>query len=311
MLRNVMRVADLPNDVLYDLFRSADALRSGVCAVRHRTAQWQPQVVDGCVLATLFFEPSTRTRLSFESAMRRLGGEVISACDSNSLSVSKGESLADTIEAVSYLADVIVVRSTQPLYEWHNSDKFRVPVINAGDGGNNHPTQALLDAYTLWRHNGCSNVHAVPQNKTFGIVGDVEKSRTIRSFIELFSRDQSNQFILFDSTGRGAKFAGTTRYDDIWHATTQEEFEAYMPRMDCLYLNRVQKERHASEVNGSFVLTEKHLMTLKGTCAVLNPGPRREELPVELSHYGSVKMWEQVENGLYVRMALLKYLLAR
>ena len=313
MLKNVLRVGQVPNDVLYDLFRSAEALRMASYATRHGTARWERQVGEGRVMATLFFEPSTRTRLSFESGMKRLGGEVISASDSSSLSLSKGESLADTIEAVSRLADLIVVRATQPTYEWFEGGEeasCRVPVVNAGDGGNNHPTQAMLDAYTVWRHEG-QPAEAVPKNKRFGVVGDLEKSRTIRSFIELFSRSQSNQFILFDSTGRGWNYKGGTRYDDIWHMKTQQEFEDMLPDLDYLYLNRVQTERHAGEMKGHFALTDKHIRSMKNRAVVLNPGPRREELPVHLSDYAQVKMWSQVENGMYLRMALIKKLLSQ
>lgn len=317
-MSHILTSAQLTNDDLSALFHSAEAMRGAALAVKGGAAEWKRQVPTGTVLATLFFEPSTRTRLSFESAMKRLGGEVISATGSDSLSVSKGETLADTIEAVSRLADVIVVRSTQPIHEWFSCScwgGFRVPVINAGDGGNNHPTQALLDAYTIWRHRGECRPdaidHVIPCNKVFGIVGDIEKSRTIRSFIEVFSRNQSNRFILFDSTGRGAKFHNWNRFDDIQHVDTEDHFVAHMQNMDILYLNRVQKERHVESVKGHFVLSHSHLQKLKPTCLVLNPGPRQEEIPVLLDYNPAVKMWEQVENGLYVRMALLKKVLGR
>lgn len=313
MFNNVLYVASLSSDMMVDMFRTADAMRDAATACRHRTADWKRLVPEGAVMATLFFEPSTRTRLSFESAMHRLGGNVISACGEDALSCAKGESLADTIQAVSNYADVLVVRSSQPTSEWFkggDSHYCRSFVINAGDGENHHPTQALLDAYTIWRHNGCTG-KAIPAGRTFGIVGDLDKSRTIRSFVEMFKREQSNQFILYDSTGRQAKFRAGTRYDDIWHVSSLEEFEAQMPKMDYLYLNRVQKERHASStaLDSTFVLTEKHLGSLKSRCLILNPGPRRDELPAHLDNWGAVRMWEQVENGLYVRMALLRKIL--
>jgi aspartate carbamoyltransferase catalytic subunit len=294
------------------LFNTADGMRS-VC---YGSIKSEAQ---GKVLATLFFEPSTRTRLSFEAAMLRLGGRVISAPDSQNLSVVKGESLMDTIETVAQYADVIAVRSTQPFDDWYDWSyqtstlaESKVSIINCGDGPHNHPTQALLDAYTLWRHFGFDSrepLGRVPQ--IHGIVGDLAHSRTIRSYIQLMSRQQRHTFYCYDSTGEGKKVPGLDIISDVQYVDL-EEFDDLSPNFDVLYLNRVQCERWAGDrTKSTYILTGHRRNRLKDYCAVLNPGPRKEELPVEADADRRVKMWEQVQNGLYLRMALLSWLLER
>jgi aspartate carbamoyltransferase catalytic subunit len=243
-----------------------------------------PNLLQGKVMATLFFEPSTRTRLSFESAMIRLGGSVITANDESS-SLMKGESISDTIRTVSEYADVIVVRCNKPISEW---GLCSCPVINAGDGKNNHPTQALLDTYTINRKH-------VPRNLKIGISGDMQNSRTINSFYDMLTMD--NQIFPYDSAKQTETFLSL------------KDFEEMLPELHVLYLNRVQRERHENVPENTFVLSEKHLNSMREDAIILNPGPRKEELPDHALNDPRVKFWEQVKNGLYIRMALLSHIL--
>lgn len=241
--------------------------------------------IENKVMATLFFEPSTRTRLSFESAMLRLGGNVITTNDESS-SLMKGESISDTIRTVSEYADVIVVRCDQPISRWGTVD---VPVINAGDGIYNHPTQALADLYAIYqaKQRVSSDVLKV------GIAGDIENSRTIRSFSEIMELD-GHEVFLYDSA----------------HKEGLAEFEAMLPDLDVLYLNRVQTERrkHGKEHSTSyFRLGERHLSVMKADAIILNPGPRLEEMPEHLTD-PRIMFWDQVRNGLYIRMAILRHI---
>lgn len=291
----------------------AEAMRGYTFALRHSMKGYGCETCENCVLATLFFEPSTRTRLSFESAMIRLGGKVISASDSNNLSLTKGESLSDTLTAVSYYADVIAVRASVPFKDWFPSDLkcFRVPIINAGDGSFNHPTQALLDAYTIWRHYGFSQkAPFVSQPLVHCIVGDLAKSRAIKSYLELMTRQNNHTFNLYDNTGQGNKVENLPAMDNV-NYLTRNQLEHDISGVDVLYLNRIQSERWGGKesTGDEFMLTGNHIMKMKNFAMVLNPGPRREELPVHLTNQNCIKMWDQVENGVFLRMAILRKLL--
>jgi len=244
-----------------------------------------PNLLQGKIMATLFFEPSTRTRLSFESAMIKLGGSVVTVNDESS-SLMKGETLSDTIRTVSEYADVIVVRCNKPISEWGECD---CPVINAGDGKDNHPTQALLDTYTI-------NQYEIPRNLKIGISGDMQNSRTINSFYDMLTLD--NQIFPYDSA---KQTEGTF--------LSLKDFEEILPELHVLYLNRVQRERHEIVPKNTFVLSEKHLNSMREDAIILNPGPRREELPDHALNDSRVKFWDQVRNGLCIRMALLHHIL--
>ena len=296
-----MRTVKEMRDVADAIFQDAKNLKHLDLACKAGMTDWNQFDARGKMMATLFFEPSTRTRLSFESAMKRLGGDVITANDESS-SLMKGETMEDTLKTVSCFADLLVVRSPEPEASWGSPG---CPVINAGDGGNSHPTQALLDAFTIWEQKGQKSL-------TIGVVGDLKHSRTIKSLVEYMSSG-ATEFIAFDSTGQGNKLGPNPGfYDNVsqrCHTRNDlKEFEVFMPRFDVLYLNRVQNERHDKAVGWStFILDRKYLNNLRPDCLILNPGPRQEEMP----HLNDdrIKMWEQVENGFYVRMALLRNLL--
>lgn len=255
--------------------------------------------MSGKIMSTLFFEPSTRTKLSFESAMIRLGGNCISA-DSKGSSILKGESMNDTIMTVSQYSDVIVIRTSDNADHWYDKDiKCNSHIINAGNGGSDHPTQALLDAYTIWKRNFNLN-----KKLKIAIVGDLEQSRTISSFIEIMSR-YSSKFYLFNSTSHPSK-----RYENLKNVQFLDNvgFENILPHVDVLYTNRVQKERWSLDVSKNFVLTHEHLDSLNKKALIMNPGPRKEELPAEFDSDKRVVFFEQAKNGMFIRMALLEWL---
>lgn len=308
--------ADSVNHKLPELFQEAEALRGIKDGIDLGLCQMKPTGCENKVMATLFFEPSTRTRLSFETAMHRLGGKVISATDSQNLSLAKGESQFETLQTVSMMADIIVVRGFKS-EEWNENVIRRVPIINAG-GRYNHPTQALLDAYTLWRHYlsiGRQSKYLVYPEGSMKhlVVGDLGNSRTIHSYISLMKSRFDHEFYIYDATGRNNAVPGMTPNTHIIQLTNKDEVEKCLPDMDVVYLNRVQKERHAAgtEFNTMpvFEMTERHLDRMKPTALVLNPGPCQEELPSSLFDHPKVKVNEQVENGVYVRMALLRQVL--
>ena len=296
-----MRTVEELRDIALELFVDAEKLRKLDQACRVGMAEWTPNDAYGKIMATLFFEPSTRTRFSFETAMKRLGGRVITANDETS-SLMKGESMVDTLETVACFADLLVVRSS----EHHNTWGWpECVVINAGDGCNSHPTQALLDAYTIWRYKGQLSP------LTIGIVGDLACSRSISSLVK-FLYPGANCFMGHDSGGNDGKLIEPIPHQTKCHTYNDiERFEEMMPQFDVLYLNRVQQERH-SDVSGpsTFSLSRKHLRILKPDCLILNPGPRREEMPADIKD-PRIKMLEQVENGLYVRMALLRHIFSQ
>ncbi len=257
------------------------------------------------VMGTMFLEPSTRTRWSFESAMAKLGGHVISSeSGKHTSALAKGETLSDTMKVVSQYVDVLVVRSPDPMTEWMTVGPMGLPyfelpckIINAGDGHNEHPTQALTDLVTIY-----SKLGKVEKLK-IGVIGDLERSRTIHSFISLMSR-YDNEFVVY---GGLSKFEWDGYPNDV--QPCDNELQVIYDDLDVLYLNRIQAERWAEgSAPEPFILTEDHLDALPKTCIVMNPGPRREELPAELDSDPRIVYFEQARNGLYARMALLEYL---
>jgi len=269
------------------------------------------QTLKNKVLASVFLEPSTRTRLSFEAAMCRLGGKVITVADGKMSSAMKGETLYDTLMTVGQYADGIVVRNPEALGAPSRWANLPCPIINAGDGANHHPTQALLDAYTIWKHKGTLEYLKIC------VVGDLENSRAIRSFVDLMGRNASNVIFSFNSLEDKQlpkRFGASAQ---IHHLGNQEEFDHHLPEFDVLYLNRVQTERHLDRVDGlatllfagfafgSFRLNLSHMSSLKRDALVMNPGPRLQELPPDFDNDPRVVFFEQARNGVAARMAVL------
>ncbi len=261
-------------------------------------------------LATLFFEPSTRTRMSFEAAMYELGGHVISMTDGASSSASKGESVADTAKIVSCYADIIAMRHPKEGAALVAAKNATVPVVNAGDGGHCHPTQTLADLLTIWRGFGRFS------NLTVGLCGDLKFGRTVHSLIGALSRYQGIKFILISP--EELRLPGYVRGDVLDKCgipyTETKSLEDALPELDILYMTRVQRERFFNEedyvrLKDSYVLTPEKLAGAKGDMAVLHPLPRVNEISVSVDRDPRAKYFEQAANGKYMRMALIMMLL--
>ena len=261
-------------------------------------------------LATLFFEPSTRTRLSFEAAMYELGGNVLSMSSAGSSSAAKGESVADTAKTVSCYADIIAMRHPKegaPLVASMNST---IPVINAGDGGHNHPTQTLADLLTIWREKGRLD------NLTVGFCGDLKFGRTVHSLISALSRYTGIKIVLISPEELKLPSYVKEEYlksKGIEYKQTTELLEV-MPELDVLYMTRVQKERFFNEedylrLKDSYILTPDKLKTAKSDLAILHPLPRVNEISVAIDSDPRACYFKQVLNGKYMRMALILKLL--
>ena len=261
-------------------------------------------------LATLFFEPSTRTRLSFEAAMYELGGQVLGFSEANSSSASKGESVADTVRTVSCYADIIAMRHPKEGAPLVASMAASVPIINAGDGGHNHPTQTLTDLLTIKREKGRLD------NMTVGFCGDLKFGRTVHSLIEALSRYTGIRLVLISPDE--LKVPGYIRKDVIeangmeYKETTN--LESVMPELDILYMTRVQRERFFNEedylrLKDSYSLTPEKLENAKQDLAILHPLPRVNEIHTSVDSDPRACYFKQVLNGKFMRMALILKLL--
>lgn len=281
---------DISDDFRDQIFDSAREFQELEC----RFGSASKEYLSGRIIATVFLEPSTRTRLSFETAALRLGAKVISVADGHSSSVTKGESLYDTLRTVGQYADAIVVRTPDYLGGLTQEQKsYLPPLISAGDNSS-HPTQSLLDLYTIRQKLGRIN------NLRIGYCGDVRKSRTIQSLMRFLERDKSNWQYWADTTLPNS-------------SSEINDFDSFLTSTDILYFNRIQIERHSClrALEPTIKLTKERLDLLKKTAVILNPGPRREEMPEEFDSDPRNAYWEQMKNGLYVRMALLKAVLYR
>ena len=261
-------------------------------------------------LATLFFEPSTRTRLSFEAAMYELGGNVLSMADAKSSSAVKGESVADTVKVISCYADIIAMRHPKEGAPYVASLNASVPVINAGDGGHNHPTQTLADLLTISREKGRFD------NLTVGFCGDLKFGRTVHSLIEALARYNNVRFVLISP--EELKLPSYVK-NDVIKAKNLEyiqttDLEKVMPELDVLYMTRVQKERFFNEedylrLKDSYILTPDKLANAKPDLSIIHPLPRVNEISVAVDKDPRACYFKQVLNGKYMRMALILKLL--
>ena len=264
----------------------------------------------GKKLATLFFEPSTRTRLSFEAAMYELGGNVLGFSEAQSSSSAKGESVSDTVKVVGFYADIIAMRHPKEGAPYVASMKAGVPVINAGDGGHNHPTQTLTDLLTIWREKGRLN------DLTIGLCGDLKFGRTVHSLIAAMSRYTGIKFVLISPDE--LRLPGYIRKDvmeknGVPYEETADLVEA-LPSLDVLYMTRVQKERFFNEADyirlkDSYILTPEKMQEAKADMCVMHPLPRVNEITVAVDDDPRAAYFRQALNGKYVRMALILKLL--
>ena len=264
------------------------------------------KICDGKILGTCFYEPSTRTRLSFESAMLKMGGTVLGFSDAASSSVSKGESIADTVRCLNSYADVIVMRHPKEGAPKVASEYSSVPVISGGDGGHQHPTQTLADLLTIKRLNGKL------ENLTVAFCGDLKFGRTVHSLISTLSRFKGNKFILISpeelQLPEHLKQALIEKYDvDIIET---KSLEKYMGQLDILYMTRIQRERFFNEADymrlkGSYILTKSKLRPAKPEMLVMHPLPRVDEISYDVDDDPRAAYFKQAELAIYVRMALM------
>ena len=267
-------------------------------------------VCDGKRLATLFYEPSTRTRLSFESAMLNLGGSVLGFSSANSSSASKGESVSDTIRVISCYADICAMRHPKEGAPMVAASKSSIPVINAGDGGHQHPTQTLTDLMTIRELRGSLD------NFTIGLCGDLKFGRTVHSLINSLVRYSNVRFVLISP--KELRIPDYIR-DDVLSANNAEfieveSLEEAIPQLDILYMTRVQRERFFSEdeylrMKDFYVLDTAKMALAKDNMYVLHPLPRVNEISVEVDDDPRAAYFKQVQYGVYVRMALIMTLL--
>ena len=267
-------------------------------------------VCDGKKLATLFYEPSTRTRLSFESAMLNLGGSVLGFSSANSSSASKGESVADTIRVISCYADICAMRHPKEGAPMVAASKSSIPVINAGDGGHQHPTQTLTDLMTIRELRGSLD------NFTIGLCGDLKFGRTVHSLINSLVRYKNVKFVLISP--KELRIPDYIR-DDVLKANQaefieMENLEDAMPELNILYMTRVQRERFFSEdeylrMKDFYILDKSKMALAKEDMYVLHPLPRVNEISVDIDDDPRAAYFKQVQFGVYVRMALIMTLL--
>ena len=301
-MKNIINIMDLSVDEIEQLIHCADDIIKNpvkyqdVC--RHK------------ILATLFFEPSTRTRLSFESAMLSLGGNVLGFSEASSSSASKGESVADTISVVSGYADIIAMRHPKEGAPLVASMHSTVPIINAGDGGHYHPTQTLTDLLTIHHEKGHFD------NLTIGLCGDLKLGRTVHSLIGAMSRYPGVKFVLISPEElklpsfvkqeyikpQGIEYSQSTSLEDV------------IGDLDILYMTRVQKERFFNEedylrLKDSYILTEDKMKLAKSDMCILHPLPRVNEISVSIDSDPRACYFRQAHYGRYVRMALIMKLL--
>lgn len=301
-MRSVISILDLSVEEIDELIARANDIIAN-----------PDKYVDACrrkKLATLFFEPSTRTRLSFEAAMYELGGNVLSMADAKSSSAVKGESVADTVKVISCYADIIAMRHPKEGAPYVASLNASVPVINAGDGGHNHPTQTLADLLTISREKGHFD------NLTVGFCGDLKFGRTVHSLIEALARYNNVRFVLISP--EELKLPSYVK-NDVIKAKNLEyiqttDLEKVMPELDVLYMTRVQKERFFNEedylrLKDSYILTLDKLENAKPDLSILHPLPRVNEISVAVDSDPRACYFKQVLNGKYMRMALILKLL--
>ena len=297
-MMNLMNITDLSVEEINELVTVAEDIIANPVkyqdACRHK------------LLATLFFEPSTRTRLSFESAMHRLGGSVVGFSEAASSSSSKGESLSDTVQTVGCYADIIAMRHPKEGAPVVAARRAGVPIINAGDGAHNHPTQTLTDLLTIWRCKKSFN------NLTIGLCGDLKFGRTVHSLVAAMARYTGIKFIFIapeelrmpryiiedELESRGIP------YEEV---STMEEV---MPQLDVLYMTRVQKERFFNEADyirlkDTYILTPDKLVPAKKDMIVMHPLPRVNEISVAVDDDPRAMYFPQAKNGMFIRMALI------
>ena len=297
-MRNLMNITDLTLEEIDELIATAEDIIAN--------PEKYQDACDHKVLAALFFEPSTRTRLSFEAAMQRLGGRVIGFSEAGSSSTAKGESLSDTVQTVGCYSDIIVMRHPKEGAPVVAARRAGVPIINAGDGAHNHPTQTLTDLLTIWRYK-----HTF-QGLTIGLCGDLKFGRTVHSLVAAMARYTGIKFVFIAPDE--LKFPRyiieeelESRGIEYKEVATMEEA---MPELDVLYMTRVQKERFFNEADyirlkDTYILTPDKLESAKKDMIVMHPLPRVNEISVAVDDDPRAMYFPQAKNGMFIRMALI------
>lgn len=300
--KNLLEPMDFTVEELEELFELGNRIVANPAKYAH--------ACDGKLLATLFYEPSTRTRFSFEAAMLRLGGQVIGFSEPGSSSVAKGESIADTARTVSCYADIAVMRHPKEGAPRVAANATDMPLINAGDGGHQHPTQTLTDLFTIKREKGGFN------NLTVGICGDLKFGRTVHSLIKALSRYKGVKFVLIapeelripDYVRNEILIKNNIQFKEV------ERMQDVLDELDILYMTRVQKERFFNEedyirLKDTYILDEAKMKLAKKDMMVLHPLPRVNEIAVEVDNDPRALYFVQAKNGMYIRMALIMSML--
>lgn len=300
--RNLIDPMDFSIEEIDDIFNLAEEIIEN--------PQKFSKICEGKLLATLFFEPSTRTRLSFEAAMLRLGGRVLGFSDANSSSVSKGECTADTIRTVGCYADIIAMRHPKEGAARVATMYSDIPIINAGDGGHQHPTQTLTDLLTI------KSIKGDFSNHTIGICGDLKFGRTVHSLVKALSRYKNNKFVLIspeelkipDYIKKEVLIKNNIEFIEV------ERLEEVIDRLDILYMTRVQKERFFNEeeylrLKDSYILNEEKIKIAKKDMIILHPLPRVNEISLSIDKDPRACYFRQAKYGMFARMALIAKLL--
>ena len=297
-MKNLMNITDLTTEEIAELIAVAEDIIAN-----------PEKYQDACkhkLLATLFFEPSTRTRLSFESAMHRLGGSVVGFSEAASSSTAKGESLSDTVQTVGCYADIIALRHPKEGAPVVAARRAGVPIINAGDGSHNHPTQTLTDLLTIWRYKHTFD------GLTIGLCGDLKFGRTVHSLVAAMARYSGIKFVFIAPDE--LKFPRYIIEDELdSRGIPYEEvtsMEEAMPKLDILYMTRVQKERFFNEaeyirLKDTYILTPDKLVPAKQDMFVMHPLPRVNEISVAVDDDPRAHYFDQARCGMYIRMALI------
>lgn len=301
-MRNLVNILDLSTEEIDELVKCADDIM--------KNPEMYSDACRGKILGTLFFEPSTRTRLSFTSAMMGLGGNVLGFSQANSSSVSKGETVADTIRMVDAYSDIIVMRHPKEGAPVVASDVANVPIINAGDGGHFHPTQTLTDLLTIKKKKGRF------ENLIVGICGDLKYGRTVHSLISALSRYDGVKFILISP--EELKLPDYVKDEYLFSSGREfaetDNLESAIPSLDILYMTRIQAERFESReeyerLKDSYILNADKLVSAKEDLSIMHPLPRVNEIAVDVDADPRADYFDQAKYGRYIRMALILMLL--
>lgn len=301
-MKNLLNITDLTVQEIDELIAVAED-------IIENPVQYQ-EVCAHKKLATLFFEPSTRTRLSFEAAMMELGGKVLGFSEASSSSTSKGETVGDTIRVVCYYADIIAMRHPKEGAPYAAVQVATKPIINAGDGGHNHPTQTLTDLLTIHRERGSL------ENFTIGFCGDLKFGRTVHSLVCALARYTGIKFVFIspDELKLPQYLVENTLKDSGIPYEETDSLEEAMPKLDFLYMTRVQRERFFNEADyirlkDTYILDPDKMKLAKPDMCILHPLPRVNEISVEVDNDPRARYFEQAGNGKYIRMALIMKLL--